>query len=362
MMTTPAEFYLLRPDELPRQRAVLHADRATCAVLAPVAAALAAWQPDDDVLKATRAALAALALTEADLVRIADDPDESFESRANDQSFRIVRVRGHATRVLANSTLLAFALLWEDARDGGCELDAGAWARLRHALATIVARLANAPVQAPRDALAPPRSHPARPRDALRRWQHGHYAFMAIVQGLILTLHELGEAFARDDEDAMVAALIDATAIMAGTQAALRFAGDFAFADYNAAVRPTLMPPIAPPGMTGLHWRDHRFMISLLVRLRPSFAAMPARARVALEALYAATADAYESHKYVCASFVGTERPSLLMASRSEKTAVETLDHFKHIRLGLLDAHRAAPVRSERARTPHGVPTDNDNS
>jgi len=336
-------FYLLRPDDLPRLRGELAADRETARVFAPLGDALARRLDDDAVLAIAWRALSELALDPDELVRVADDPAESFESRANDQSFSIVRVRGRASRILAHSAVESFALLVADARETGTDLDPEHWGRLRHAFTTMFALLAagRAAVQ-PAGAIEPAAATSSAARDALRRWTRGHYAFMAIVQGLIVILDDFEAAFESGDVPRMRDALTAAAAVMWGAESALRFAGDFAYAAYETAVRPTLMPPIAPPGMTGLYWRDHRHMIAVLARARRCFSQLGPDLRPALADFQAAMAAAYESHKYVCASFVGDQRPSLLMASRSEKTAIETLDHFKTIRLALLDGSRKA--------------------
>jgi hypothetical protein len=341
-MDRPAvPFYLLRPEDLPRLRGELAADRQTAAVFASLNDALARGLDDDAVLELAGRALSELALDPVELSWVDDDPAESFESRANDQSFSIVRVHRPATRVLAHSTLEAFALLIADAREAGTDLDPEQWGRLRHAFTAIFALLATGRGPArPAGPVAQGAATSAAARDALRRWTRGHYAFMAIVQGLIVILDDFEDAFESGDTPRMRDALRAAAAVMWGAESALRFAGDFALAAYDRAVRPTLMPPIAPPGMTGLHWRDHRHMISVLARARRCFARLGPDLRPALAAFQAAMAAAYESHKYVCASFVGNQRPSLLMASRSEKTAIETLDHFKTIRLALLDGPR----------------------
>jgi hypothetical protein len=339
-MSTPTTFHLLRPEDLPRQRGEFLADEPTRVALEPLIELLIR-APDEQVLEAAHHALGRLGLDPYKLARVEDDPSESFESHANDQSFRIVRVHGQGPRVAAHSTLTSLVLLLEDARQGGTELDPERWSRLRHAFATILGVLAGAAEGSPPAAsiaLGAPAG--TGERDALQRWMRGHYAFMAIVQGLVMVLHAFEEAFAADDPVASRRALAGATSIMWGTESALRFAGDFVYADYEKAVRPTLMPPIAPPGMTGLHWRDHRYMVSQLARMRGQFSHLAPALRRDLNELHRATAAAYESHKYVCASFVGNERPSLLMSSRSEKTAIETLDHFKTVRLGLLDRSR----------------------
>jgi hypothetical protein len=341
MDRTLVPFYLLRPDELPRLRGELAEDRDTARIVGPLSEALARGLDDATVLETARAALCELAFGPADFSRVEHDPGESFESRANDLSFGIVRVRGRATRVLAHGAIQSFAHLIEDARDAGTDLDAEHWGRLRHAFTTMFSVLASgSPATLPAVPVAPGAAADPAGRDALRRWVRGHHAFMSIVQCLIVILEDFEDAFESSDAARMLDALSAASAIMWGTESALRFAGDFAYAAYERAVRPTLMPPIAPPGMTGLHWRDHRYMITVLARTRRCFARLAPGLHPALGALHTAMSAAYESHKYVCASFVGDERPSLLMASRSEKTAIETLDHFKAIRLALLDGSR----------------------
>jgi hypothetical protein len=131
---------------------------------------------------------------------------------------------------------------------------------------------------------------------------------------------------------------------MRGSGAALAFTGDFPYPAYAARVRPTLIPPNAPPDMTGLRWRDHEYLIRVLSELRPVFAALPEGLREEREGFADALTEAYDAHKMVCAHFVGADQSSVLMATRTNEAAVSTLERFKRSRRGLVSG-RTSPER-----------------
>lgn len=158
---------------------------------------------------------------------------------------------------------------------------------------------------------------------------------MVFVQGIVMALNAFRRGVESRDRARSKIALTTATDLMSGSEAALRFAGDFSYTDYEQSVRPTLMPPLAPPGMSGLRWRDHEHLIALLAQLRPIFADIEPSLAGARDAFYDAIGDAYSAHRFVCASFVGTERGSLLTGGKT-KSAVEMIDHFKRVRMSLV--------------------------
>jgi hypothetical protein len=333
---TTLGFYLLRPEQLPRGRGDLRGGGAEVAVLEPLAT-LHRLAPEDGASAAARAALTRLGLGPEDFSPVLDDPEASQGNKDNDQAFSIVRVEGRVVPLLVHSTLQGFVTLLDEALTSGTDLEPLAWGRLRTAFNVLFDMLLGRPAS-PEEVvpMAPPRSIAAGERDALRRWTRGHYVFMSIVQGMVVLLNCLRQDVEAGDLDAARSDLAQLTALMWGAESALRFTGDYSYTAYEKSVRPTLMPPLAPPGMTGLRWRDHEYLVKVLSGLRPIFSQLPAALEEAREAFYQAIARAYDAHKSVCAGFVGTERTSLLMAERTEKSAVEILEHFKRVRLHLV--------------------------
>lgn len=329
-------FYLLRPELLPRGWNEIGKGRGM-AVLEEFLALLRQSPDDREALAAARQALERLALKSEDFIRVGEDPRESAANRANDLAFHIVRVQGEVLPLLIHSTLQGFVALLDEAVTGGTDLKPQEWGRLRAAFTVAFSVLARSQIEpGPAQPIVPLRSLAEGERDALRRWTRGHYVFMVLVQALVVILNCFRQSVEAGDIPGARSMLAMATTLMWGSESGLRFAGDFSYNSYEKAVRPTLMPPVAPPGMTGLHWRDHEHLVKVLGGLRPVFQALDPRLEAQREALYEAVATAYESHKYVCSSFVGTERPSLLMNTRTEKSAVELLEHFKGVRLHLV--------------------------
>ncbi|NVI98246.1 hypothetical protein HV824_08925 [Myxococcus sp. AM009] len=239
--------------------------------------------------------------------------------------------------LLVHSTLQGFATLLDEALVNGTDLEPQAWGQLRAAYNTLFDTfLGRPPARDEEVPMPPPRSTSEGERDALRRWTRGHYVFMSIVQGLSVVLNGLTRDINASDIPSAQVNFERATTIMMGAESALRFTGDYSYNAYEKSVRPTLMPPIAPPGMTGLRWRDHEHLVKILSGMRPLFSALDPALEPYREAFYASISHTYDSHKLVCSSFVGTERTSLLMAERTEKSAIEILDHFKRVRLQLV--------------------------
>ncbi|MCP2257819.1 hypothetical protein LX15_001505 [Streptoalloteichus tenebrarius] len=341
---TVSDFYLLRPQDLPTSARALAPEPGGAA-----AAALATVldgprdRSDEEELAVLRAALRTLGFSPAEVAVVTDDPEESAGNRANDSAFRFVRVRGEVSRVLTHSVLQGYATLLEEALTTGTDLSPERWWLLRGALRQLL-RLVSGDVTALHEQRGPgtPRL-PARPtayrnNEALRRWTRGHHVFMVIVQGLVITLNGFAHHARRGEIPEAQRMLEVGTVVMWGAEGALRFTGDFPYSEYQRSIRPTLMPPTAPPDMSGLRWRDHEYLVRVLAGMRSLFARLdpqlePQRARF-LEAFTAT----YDSHRSVCAHFVGTEQTSVLMATRSSRSAVSTLEHFKRVRSGLMRA------------------------
>jgi hypothetical protein len=329
-------FLLLQPEHLPQGRDEF-SKPSPLAALCDSIARQHGQSPDSEALAAAREALRQLESSLGDFHSVENSPREAPGNRANDLAFHIVRVEGNTLPLLVHSTLQGLVALLDEALTGGTDLEPRQWGKLRWAFSTLFHALAGRWEEpAPAPPLKPPLKIEEGERDALRRWTRGHYVFMVLVQGLVVVLN----GFRRELESANLtgarAALGMATVLMWGAESALRFTGDFTFNAYEKSVRPTLMPPVAPPGMSGLRWRDHEHLVEVLSSLRPVFLNLDPSLQQQRDEFHAAMSHAYESHKFVCSSFVGTERTSLLMTERTEKSAVEVLDHFKRVRLHLL--------------------------
>jgi hypothetical protein len=334
------EFFLLAPESLPdcRQECIpTHESAAALEIINSCSPDVS----DELALAQARKALVHLGLNSELLIPMEGDPNESPDNRSNDRAFGIVRVRGETMSILTYSTLQGFVTLLEEASAGGANVSADDWNKLRRAFFLLFHLLDNGRIDGFMDSphnsgeVQSPRAANEQ-HSALSRWTRGHHAFMTLIQGLVVVFrsfqHEVEDGHLTQAKESLRAA----TCLMAASGVALRFTGDFRYSDYEREVRPTLMPPIAPEGLTGLYWRDHEYLIKSLTKMRSLFTGIDTSLREELHSFHEALKNAYESHKCVCASFVGNQQPSLLMASRTDKSAVDTLDHFMRVRLNLI--------------------------
>jgi hypothetical protein len=168
--------------------------------------------------------------------------------------------------------------------------------------------------------------------DRLQRWIRGHHVFLIIIQGLILSLNCFESAQLSHQAGTSASSLQLATLLMEGANAALHYAADFPAVDYDKSVRPTMMPPHVPAGMSGVLARDHRYLLQLLHGRRELFASLEPNLHREYQEFVAAFGGAYDAHKIVCAHFRGDERPSLLNTD-AQQTGVELLEELKHSRI-----------------------------
>ncbi len=330
--------YLLRPEHLPHDSGEI--DALVGRLLTPRLRRLAAearGSGADPALAALRTALALVALEPDRLLTGAPEPLESAGNRANDEAFGIVRADGDRGQLLLHSSLHGYELLLDDALAAGTDLGARDWAGLRGGFDRLLEQLGAVPPGGRGGRRFPPPAG-AGERDALRRWVRGHHVFMVLIQGLVVALNRLlrapdAAAGGRIDVRAARPALEVAVALMRASRSALQFAGDFSIQDYERIVRPTLTPPHAPPGMSGLRWRDHEHMVHLLSRLGPVLTALPEPLHPLRAELRRAIEATYDAHALVCSRFVGEQRPSLLMSPASAQSAVYVLQRFKRNRV-----------------------------
>lgn len=341
-------FLLGRPEDLPETVDGLDSAAGPArTALAPLEAGLPA--PNlTALLDAVRSARSALG--ETDEAPVGEDPSETEENRDNDLAFGIVRMSGNPLPHLLRSLLDAYEGAFEVAQRDGAGLSKEQWHDLAAAPVTLLRWLA-APDTVPGPPPAPPppaaRSG-ARDNDALRRWVRGHHVFMVLSQGMAVALDVLCSCADSGRLEQATASAVVADVLMRASAGALAFAGDATPADYSAQIRPTLMPPVAPPKMSGLHWRDHE---ALILRLRRSGAAwewLAERRPGLVDGFRASLSHTYESHRGVCARFVGDQVPSLLATGRSRRSAVGVLEQLHGNRLGFLPDPPPPPGRERR--------------
>jgi hypothetical protein len=170
------------------------------------------------------------------------------------------------------------------------------------------------------------------PELAVRRWTLGHQIFHYYLVAMITILDELNDLDAPSEERS-AQLLRDLAELFGATAASMKYASNFDRDVYDRVIRPTMAPPIAKPGFSGLLNVDHERMMALLVpvpdalkrRFGEETSSWPAPIAEAWHALVDAEQQARYDHGFVCRRLV-VEGPSLLrqhMAGKSKETAEE---------------------------------------
>ena len=151
-------------------------------------------------------------------------------------------------------------------------------------------------------------------RLAIRRWKGGHHAFHVLLVAMNTRLDQASELLDAGAYDDAAPLLDELAGLYRAATALMRYASDFRAADYETLVRPSMMPPFASPGFSGLANQDHAVMLDRMARLRSAVSRdgeTSPRVRAAGERLTGAQKDNRASHMLVCRRFV-PEGQSLL--------------------------------------------------
>ena len=324
-------FYLARPDDLPKHpNALLCEDTAFSEILKN--ARDCSRTLNSQSVTFLQALFNRIDLSSTNFEIIEADPQESQQNKDNDLAFNICRVKGNILQIATHSSLNAYRRLLTEIDNTGTHLITSDLAKLHCAYQVIFNLLSNtAPIKYQLTS-----AYAAKPIDpskesGINRWEQGHYVFMTIIQGMIMSLNLFMYHWEFTQSEQAIDYYMHLTArLMWGSEAALKFAGDFSNATYDAEVRPTLSPPIAPPGMSGLYWRDHEYFIKKIIfKLKPIFSNPPSFLLEEVSSFREALGCVYDAHKLVCTTFVGPSESSLI----SKKPAGVVLQHYKKNRL-----------------------------
>ncbi|MGP4011183.1 hypothetical protein [Streptomyces sp. 4N124] len=275
-------------------------------------------------------------------------PEDLYEE--HDLFFGAIRVTGNAVETFTYTMLEALRSQLNDALSAGVSLSSGERAQLREAFWTtfhMLWRIGVAGTPFEYAARARTRGTDMRTDDAkgdtLSRWRLGHQVFFSLIQALIVSVGCLEECLKDDpdDIDGACRLLEDATVLMIGSGASLRYAGDFTRTHYTDAVRPAMMPPHINAKFSGLQLRDHRILLKLLHRVKPLVASPAPAVDKSYRLLLDAMSTAYDAHISVCSRF-GGDRESSLRTPGSRVPAVEVLQRFRDRRIGAATPGRPA--------------------
>lgn len=328
--------FLALPESLPRSCDEVR-DRRTGPVREALKLSLSKLAAsDDEMLVGLRAALEVLPTPEhkfdyAPASKPVSDRD------AHDNYCRIERVTGEWSRVIyVHSVLRAYEELIEEMLEGGTMVTSRQWYNLRAAFDSMLLFLNGdfAAKPAPEEAYVTSiRWKVGQRPDAVARWIRGHHIFIVLIQSLITTVNCFISAYSVRDLKLSAMTLDTATRLFDGCSASLNFAGDFSAREYESTVRPSMMPPNVPPGMSGVLARDHEHLMHLLRGQMQVPADLDPRLREHYQQFLSAFGNTYEAHKLVCSRFVGDDRPSLLNRDGEAEAAVAVLDKVKMSRL-----------------------------
>ncbi|MGV4989152.1 hypothetical protein ACVB8X_43405 [Streptomyces sp. NRAIS4] len=337
--------HLLKAEQLPASRGAIAGmmNQRTADALRTVID-ITPQDSDRRALAAVDAALACLA-SPAAAIKYTDAerkslPEDLYEE--HDLFFGAIRVTGNPVETFTYTMLEALRSQLNDALSAGISLSSGERAQLRDAFWTtfhMVWRIGVAGTPFEYAARAHTQGTDTSTGDVkgdpLIRWRLGHQVFFALIQALIVSVGCLEECLKDDpdDIDSACRLLEDATVLMIGSGASLRYAGDFTRTHYADSVRPAMMPPHINAKFSGLQLRDHRILLKLLHRVKPLVASPAPAVDKSYRLLLDAMSTAYEAHISVCSRFGGDREPSLRTPG-SRVPAVEVLQRFRDRRLG----------------------------
>jgi hypothetical protein len=264
-------------------------------------------------------------------------PDHLADEADHDTFFSMERVTGDRPAIFLWSTLHAYRELLDERLHAGTQLGECEWLNLRYAFESIARHMLWEAPGVPPAATARTLSDRSG-QNPLRRWIIGHRVFMALLQALILALHDLKRAVGAGREAEAVAAFDLSAIMLVGSACAFRFATDFSRAEYVEQVRPAMMPPVAVPGLSGALSHDHAFLMQVLATLRHDFMRLDGpRLQAAALRFRKAFEQMFDDHTLVCERCVGDRQPSLLtQMANSDTPAIDDLNRVRERRMQML--------------------------
>jgi hypothetical protein len=264
-----------------------------------------------------------------------NDPRENQENRDNDFAFGIERHQGDSVALMVNAALNAAIQSGELVQRSGTSLDHSEWSDMMSAAQVILQTIASPRLMPEYRVMfqAPKSKVEEDDQDPLRRWVRGHLLFMVLCQGISLCTNLLISAAHDKDLELACAQANRLIQLMNISRITLEFATDLNSQQYVSQIRPTLMPPIAPPKMSGINWRDHVVMIRSMRQSTEAWNFIEQTYPQLAERMRTILAQVYSAHRGVCEKFVGEENTSLLATENATYTAGQVLENLKKSRL-----------------------------
>lgn len=145
-------------------------------------------------------------------------------------------------------------------------------------------------------------------REAVSRWKLGHHVFHLMLATMNTRLDEATRALVAGEWTTTRRALTDLARLYDAASGVMRYAADFPRHEYEVLVRPSMMPPFASPGFSGVNNTEHAVMLAGLRRLRGLYRerrhAVPEAVETACRELFDAQRRNRDHHMFVCRQFV----------------------------------------------------------
>ena len=145
-------------------------------------------------------------------------------------------------------------------------------------------------------------------RLAVRRWKFGHHTFHVLLVAMNTRLDDVAAMLEDEEWDAASAVMLDLARLYDAATAAMQYASDFDPADYETLLRPSMMPPFASPGFSGVFNQEHATMMAGVRSVRIAMKDLEGRAPEHVQAAWQRLRDAQqenvEHHMLVCRKFV----------------------------------------------------------
>lgn len=166
---------------------------------------------------------------------------------------------------------------------------------------------------------------------SMTRWITGHHLFVAMIQGLLVSISSFENALKKEDLNQAAKELLFAAQLMEASALAMKFAADFPESHYTDDIRPSL-----PDRFSGLDSLDHVVLVKQLKSLKSIFTKLPDELSEAKQIFDISIAKAYDAHVLVCDKFVKGEESLRTPVQGSSSTDI--LQTFKKTRLVSINA------------------------
>jgi hypothetical protein len=154
---------------------------------------------------------------------------------------------------------------------------------------------------------------------ALVRWKEGHQALHVYLVAINTVIYGTANALKDNDQPKISSCLGRLAALYDAATATMQYSADFPRQLYENTVRPSMAPPMLPPGFSGKLNTEHRQMVAAFKQLsraiRASYgrntSAWPGEISRQWTAVQLAKTANLKRHDLICSQFVSNS-PSLL--------------------------------------------------